>query len=106
MHSHAFSPRTSGALNLFRQQIGLLRGEDAIIGQALADVATICLLHERSTRENATVNAQLQNALTSRVFIEQAKGVIAERNGTTMHAVFQRFRQHAYSQQKPMHTCA
>lgn len=65
-----FRPNTIGALNLFRTRKGLLSDEDAIIGQALADVATISLLHERSARENTTVTAQLQRALNSRVFIE------------------------------------
>ncbi|MFC5931920.1 GAF domain-containing protein [Cryobacterium melibiosiphilum] len=51
-----FRPNTIGALNLFRTETGVLSEEDATIGQALADVATISLLHERSARENAAVN--------------------------------------------------
>ncbi|TFD51018.1 ANTAR domain-containing protein [Cryobacterium frigoriphilum] len=101
-----FRPNTIGALNLFRTRKGLLSDEDAIIGQALADVATISLLHERSARENATVTAQLQRALNSRVFIEQAKGVIAERNSINMDEAFKRLREHARSRQEPMHTSA
>ncbi len=101
-----FRPRTIGALNLFRTATGVLSDEDATIGQALADVATISLLHERTARENTAVNEQLQRALDSRVFIEQAKGVIAERNGITMDEAFLRLRQHARSHQEPMHTSA
>src|SRR5208282_5882107 len=47
---------------------------DIRIGQALADVATISLLHERSMRHSDTLTEQLQAALNSRVIIEQAKG--------------------------------
>ncbi|MFC5931921.1 ANTAR domain-containing protein [Cryobacterium melibiosiphilum] len=40
------------------------------------------------------------------MFIEQAKGVIAERNGINMDEAFRRLRQHARSRQEPMHTSA
>ena len=101
-----FRPHTIGALNLFRQDRGVLSDEDSIIGQALADVATISLLHERAARESATVNEQLQRALNSRVFIEQAKGVIAQRNSINMDEAFIRLRAYARSHQEPMHTSA
>ncbi|KGJ72449.1 transcriptional regulator [Cryobacterium roopkundense] len=99
-------PNTIGALNLFRTHKGVLSDEDATIGQALADVATISLLHESAARESTAVNEQLQRALNSRVFIEQAKGVIAQRNGISMEDAFKRLRQHARSRQEPMHVSA
>lgn len=101
-----FRSSTIGALNLFRERKGALSNEDAVIGQALADVATISLLHERTNRKNMTVNAQLQHALSSRVFIEQAKGVIAARNNINMDEAFKRLREHARSHQEPMHLSA
>ena len=101
-----FRSNAIGALNLFRTRKGALRSEDAVIGQALADVATISILHERSARKNATVNAQLQRALTSRVFIEQAKGVIAARNNINMDEAFKRLREYARAHQEPMHRSA
>jgi transcriptional regulator with GAF, ATPase, and Fis domain len=76
-----------GALNLFRRSPGAFAAADVRIGQALADVATISLLHERSMRHSDTLNEQLQTALNSRVVIEQAKGKLAERLGLdTDHA--------------------
>ena len=68
-----------GALNLFDTNPGAL-GEDKLrIGQALADVATIGLLQHRAIHRRDTVTEQLQTALNSRILIEQAKGVLAER---------------------------
>jgi AmiR/NasT family two-component response regulator len=93
-------------LSLFRTQKGLLKDEDVAIGRALADVATISLLHERTAKEIAAVNAQLRQALTSRVLIEQAKGVIATRKSITMDEAFKRLRDYSRAQQKPMHLSA
>jgi len=70
-----------GALNLFRATPGAFDPANVRVGQALADVATISLLHERSMRRSDTLNEQLQAALNSRVIIEQAKGKLAERLG-------------------------
>src|SRR5580658_3392501 len=77
-----------GALNLFRAAPGAFDPADIRIGQALADVATISLLHERSMRHSDTLNEQLQTALNSRVVIEQAKGKLAERLGLDMDQAF------------------
>ena len=66
-----------GALNLFSAETGLLNAPDAAVAQALADVATIGILQERSIRETGVVREQLQHALESRVVIEQAKGVVS-----------------------------
>jgi transcriptional regulator with GAF, ATPase, and Fis domain len=77
-----------GALNLFRATSGAFDPADVRVGQALADVATISLLHERSMRHSDTLNEQLQTALNSRVIIEQAKGKLAERLGVDMAQAF------------------
>jgi transcriptional regulator with GAF, ATPase, and Fis domain len=77
-----------GALNLFRADAGALAPADIRVGQALADVATISLLHERSMRHSDTLSEQLQTALNSRVIIEQAKGKLAERLGLDMDQAF------------------
>jgi transcriptional regulator with GAF, ATPase, and Fis domain len=68
-----------GALNLFRTEAGPFDAATLRLGQALADVATIGLLHERNVRRSDVVAEQLQAALNSRVIIEQAKGKLAER---------------------------
>jgi hypothetical protein len=77
-----------GALNLFGEAPGALSEQSLRMGQALADVATIGLLQERSIRRGDTLNEQLQAALNSRVVIEQAKGRLAERLGLGMDEAF------------------
>jgi transcriptional regulator with GAF, ATPase, and Fis domain len=84
-----------GALNLFRAGPGPFPPAEVRVGQALADVATISLLHERSMRHSDTLNEQLQTALNSRVIIEQAKGKLAERLGLDMDMAFNFLRNHA-----------
>lgn len=84
-----------GALNLFNHQETRLDSIDLSVGQALADVATIGLLHERNLREQTVLSEQLQNALNTRVLIEQAKGVLAARSTITVNEAFIRLRSHA-----------
>jgi GAF domain-containing protein len=84
-----------GALNLFRGTAGAFDAEVVHVGQALADVATIGLLHERSMRRTDTLNEQLQTALNSRVIIEQAKGKLAERLGIDVDQAFDLLRDQA-----------
>ena len=81
-----------GALNLFDTEPGALDPETIRLGQALADVATIGLLQERAIRHRETLAEQLQSALNSRIVIEQAKGVIAERRGLDMDQSFKLLR--------------
>ena len=68
-----------GALNLFDTNPGAMDRDKLRIGQALADVATIGLLQQRAIHRRDVLTEQLQTALNSRVLIEQAKGVLAER---------------------------
>jgi transcriptional regulator with GAF, ATPase, and Fis domain len=84
-----------GALNLFRAEPGTFAPASVRVGQALADVATISLLHERGMRHSDILNEQLQAALNSRVVIEQAKGKLAERLGVDMDQAFDLLRHRA-----------
>jgi transcriptional regulator with GAF, ATPase, and Fis domain len=84
-----------GGLNLFRDVPGDLDTQLLRVGQALADVATIGLLQQRSIRRGEVLNEQLQDALNSRVVIEQAKGKLAERRGLDMDQAFSQLRSYA-----------
>lgn len=68
-----------GSLNLFRTSPGALPAEAAALAQSFANVATIGLFQARATARNQSVVDQLQTALSNRVVIEQAKGVLTER---------------------------
>jgi GAF domain-containing protein len=84
-----------GALNLFTDTPRALSEEHVAIGQAMADVATIGLLHERNLHDQTVLSEQLQAALNSRVLIEQAKGVLAAHSGLSVAEAFTRMRTHA-----------
>jgi GAF domain-containing protein len=84
-----------GALNLFHTEPVQMREADVEAAQALADVATIAILQHRAALEAQVLNEQLNHALNSRIVIEQAKGVIAERQGLDMEQAFARLRAHA-----------
>jgi transcriptional regulator with GAF, ATPase, and Fis domain len=93
---------TIGTLNLFRPEPGELNDRDARAAQALADMATIGILHERSWRAADTVRAQLQVALTSRIVIEQAKGVLAQTHRISVDEAFPMLRNYARSHRLPL----
>ncbi len=86
-----------GALNLFNTVPGGLDESGHRIAQAMVDVATIGLLQERSISHHETLSTQLQEALNTRVIIEQAKGMLAERLGTDPGHAFDVLRAHARS---------
>jgi GAF domain-containing protein len=91
-----------GALNLFDREPRSLPDRDLALGQALADVATIGILQERVIRRAEVVNEQLQMALTSRVTIEQAKGVLSQYFGNDVDAAFDRLRRYARSRNEKL----
>jgi AmiR/NasT family two-component response regulator len=61
----------------------------------MADVATIGVLQHRAALEAQVLNEQLNHALNSRIVIEQAKGIIAERESLNMEQAFSTLRNHA-----------
>jgi hypothetical protein len=85
-----------GALNVFGSCVGgNLDDSDARLVQALADVAAIGLLQERTISHSEALTEQLQGALNSRIVIEQAKGAIAQAHGLTVDMAFTVMRDYA-----------
>ncbi|GGR78149.1 transcriptional regulator [Streptomyces aureoverticillatus] len=65
------------------------------LAQALADAAAVGLHNHRAYAGYRNLSRQLQAALTSRVRIEQAKGILAERWGTGLDVAFEALRKYA-----------
>ena len=84
-----------GSLNLLHSAPDEMQQADIDVARALADVATIGILQHRAARGAYVINEQLNNALNSRIIIEQAKGMVAEREGLDMEQSFARLRVHA-----------
>ena len=84
-----------GTLGLFGEVSGRLEDDDLALAQALVHVATVAIVNEKVTADSATVNAQLQNALTSRIVVEQAKGVLAHTGELDMETAFAVLRRYA-----------
>lgn len=89
-----------GALNLFCTRGRTLDEEHLRIAHVLSSMATIAVLNHRSHREQEILTQQLQAALSSRVLIEQAKGILAEREGLGMDRSFELLRRTARSQRR------
>lgn len=89
--------QTIGVLTLLGTEPVALNDDHVRLGQALADVATIAILQHRALEHSDRVSGQLQIALNTRVVIEQAKGVLAERGGVSMDEAFTRLRDYARS---------
>jgi transcriptional regulator with GAF, ATPase, and Fis domain len=89
-----------GALNLFSASPGGMDQGVHRIARAMADVAAIAIIQNQTVRESETRARQLQHALDSRVAIEQAKGMVAERLGCDMDHAFGVIRSYARSHRR------
>ncbi len=97
--NHAFPLRLRnqvvGVLNLFCVDRVTLTAADVALGQALCDITTVGLLQERAVRHGDLLTDQLQSALTSRIVLEQAKGIVSERATISLDEAFALMRAHA-----------
>jgi ANTAR domain/GAF domain len=95
-----------GAMNLFAVADAPLTADDVALGQGMADIATIGLLQQRRAVEQDILTEQLQSALTTRIVIEQAKGVLSERAKIPLGEAFALMRTRARRTQQPLTTIA
>lgn len=86
-----------GVLDIVAREPVSLSDDEVATAQVLADVATAYITNHRVRHETSELASQLQRALDSRVVIEQAKGVLAERHGEEPGRAFERLRSHARS---------
>lgn len=91
-----------GAMGMFSRVVGDLNERDLRAAQGLADVAAIGIVHSRTVDASNLLRDQLQQALTSRIVIEQAKGVLAQTHSVGVEEAFQLLRAYARSHQQPL----
>jgi hypothetical protein len=84
-----------GALGLFGTTIGPLSDDDLDLGQALAHVASIALVADMTAADAVVIAQQLRTTLTSRIAIEQAKGLLGQLGGLDMDQSFAAIRRYA-----------
>lgn len=97
---------TEGALALFRSAPGVLPAEQDRVARGLAAHAATLLMLARDLDQQRRLSMQLEGALASRVDIEQAKGVLATRHGTTPDQAFAVLRAYARDHNRSVHELA
>jgi GAF domain-containing protein len=74
--------------------VGAVSAFAVVLGRLIGSIA--------DARHKTELTAQLQFALNSRVLIEQAKGVLMEREGVDAHRAFELLRRHARSSERKL----
>jgi hypothetical protein len=97
---------TVGALNLFRVRGRAFSPEELERGRAMAVLASALLAQQRTVSRVGKLAGQLQQALSSRVVIEQAKGILAERFHLDMTGAFGLLRKQARNGNLRLHEVA
>jgi len=86
-----------GSLNLYSAEPRVWTDADIELAGLLADVATCHLIDASRQYRQGPITEQLQEALESRIVIEQAKGITSDQQGITLDQAYQRIRRHARS---------
>ncbi len=98
---HAFPMRVRdrviGALNIFGNEALAFEASEVRLVQALADVATLAILHEPTLARDGSLTEQLQAALNARIVVEQAKGALARLRRVDVDQAFVLLRGYARS---------
>jgi AmiR/NasT family two-component response regulator len=84
-----------GTLNLYSAGPREWSDKDIAVARVLADVATRYVVNASMLRQQEQLSEQLQHALESRVVIEQAKGITAQKNSVTVDQAYRLIRRHA-----------
>ncbi len=95
-----------GSMDVIAREPRALSADELVSAQMLADVAIAYIVATRTLERTSTLAGQLQHALDSRVVLEQAKGVLAERHGISVSDAFNLLRHHARSTNTKLHTAA
>lgn len=95
-----------GVVQLFKLDEPECDEDLLIIMQGLTDLAASVIDQSHRVKQAYLLVSQLQNALDSRVVIEQAKGVVAERDKVNFSQAFHEIRMRARREQKPVRSVA
>jgi GAF domain-containing protein len=95
-----------GTLNIYSNTRRDWSEEDLDAARVLADIATSYVINASKLAQQRRISEQLQEALASRIIIEQAKGVLAAERGISIDEAFQCLRRHARSHRAPLRTVA
>jgi AmiR/NasT family two-component response regulator len=95
-----------GALNLHVRRLREWPADELDIAQVLADMATGYIVNAQRLTESERLTVQLQHALDSRIVIEQAKAILAERHRIEPGTAFDRLRRHARTRNQKVHDVA
>ncbi|WP_432496143.1 GAF and ANTAR domain-containing protein [Kineococcus gypseus] len=98
--------RSIGALGVFREREGALDEVEAAVVRAMAALGAVGFTQLERVAAGRRVQEQLQRALDSRVVLEQAKGVLAERHRVSPDEAFERLRAAARTGRRPLHDVA
>jgi GAF domain-containing protein len=95
-----------GALNLYSPEPRDWSDEDIAVAGVLASMATSYIVNASKLAQQVQLSEHLQEALTSRVVIEQAKGIISEQKSVTLTQAYQLMSGHARSKNASMRMVA
>lgn len=86
-----------GAVNIYATEARQWSDDDIATAQVLADMATSYLVNASELEKSRRTAEQLQEALQSRIVIEQAKGVLSAERRIPIDEAFEALRAHARS---------
>lgn len=109
-HEYAFPLRVRGSalgvIHLVNSSASPLDERELSLLQSIADIVATTIDQTHRLMQARTLVTQLQGALDSRVVIEQAKGIIAARQGTDVSRAFSEIRSIARREQRPVRSVA
>jgi GAF domain-containing protein len=95
-----------GAINLYDTRPRAWSSDDLHVAGILAAMATSYLLHASALQQQRRTSEQLQQALSTRVIIEQAKGTLAAARGASVDEAFGVMRKYARDHNRRIHDVA
>ena len=97
---------TFGAMTIYAQACREWQPDELRVARVLADLATGYIVNVRDVHGAQETAKRLQGALRSTVVIEQAKGILAERNAIDPAAAFEKLRRYSRDRNLKVHDVA